>query len=127
MSDKPGFASVPFNKIGAMTLANTNRDGTGTLTTLHTAPAAGSRVDSVRVKAIVTTTAGIARLYVDDGTARLISELIVDAITMSTTVPAFTGTFVIPDPFILESGDILKCSTEVGEAMHVHAMGGDFT
>lgn len=70
--------------------ANTNRDGTGTLSLIFTAGANGSRVKRILVKATVTTTAGMIRLYLHDGSNyRLWLEIPVSAITPSASVAAW--------------------------------------
>lgn len=107
--------------------ANANRDGTGTVVTVVTAAAQGSRIDLVRVVAEVTTTAGMVRLFLHDGsTFFLVKEIEVDAITASATVPAFEGEWAPTEPIILPTGWTLQAATEQAEAMNVLAFGGDY-
>lgn len=109
--------------------ANTNRDGTGTMGTLLTAGKQGSRVERVRVKATTTTTAGMVRFFVSDGTnTRLLSEVAVTAITPSATVATFeadlsAGAF----PLVLQADQQLRVSTHNAEAFNITITeGGDF-
>jgi hypothetical protein len=111
-----------------VTAANATRDGSGTMATVVTGATNGTRVAYVTVTATVTTTAGMIRFHVYDGstTARLIYELPVTAITASATVAAFTGTWTPTADFILQSGYVLKASTNNAEVMNVHAVCQDY-
>jgi hypothetical protein len=69
--------------------ANTNRDGTGTISDITPPAAAGKQSLGAKLKitAKVTTTAGMVRIYGHDGTAyKLMHELTVEALTVSATV-----------------------------------------
>jgi uncharacterized membrane protein len=88
MSSTANFASTPAAGalLAQLSVANTNRDGTGTLVDILTAAAAGTRVDALEIVAAGTTTAGVVRLFLYDGTNnRLFKEILVDAVTPSTT------------------------------------------
>lgn len=109
--------------------ANTNRDGTGTLGTVLTGAADGTRIHKITIKAAVTTTAGMIRLYIDNLTnVRLWKEITVDAVTPSATVEAFSEVIDLPgeDALNIPSGYILKASTEKAEAFNVIAEGGNY-
>lgn len=118
-------APLPPNLTGCqISIANAARDGSGTLGTVLTAPSApglGARVEGVRIIATVTTTAGMVRLFITDGTTtRLIAEVPVTAITPSGTVQAFSadldsGMF----PLILPPGWSLKAGTNNAETFNV--------
>lgn len=134
MAANANFSATP--RIGAVVIstANTNRDGTGTIGTVFTAGASGSRIDGIVIQATGTTTGGMVRLFVHDGTnARLFDEAPVIAITPSGTAPAFstalgnsaplaTGRY----PLMLPSGWSLRASTNNAESFNVIALGGDF-
>lgn len=134
MAASPNFSATPRVAIGALSAANTNRDGTGTLVTVFTAGASGSRVDSIVIQATATTTAGMVRLYLHDGTdARLYDEVPVIAVTPGASAPAWsvalgnnaplsTGRY----PLMLPTGFSLRAAPHNAEAFLVHAMGGDF-
>jgi hypothetical protein len=130
MATAPAFAATPRCAIVQATAANTNRDGTGTIATLFTAGASGSRVERVRIQAAGTTTAGVVRLFIHDGTnARLLREVLVTAITPSTTVEAFSADvdFSGPDQvLVLPTGYSLRVSTHNAETFNCFAFGGDF-
>lgn len=132
MSTSPQYASTPRCGIGQISTANTNRDGTGTLATILTAGASGSRIDAINLKAVATTTAGMIRLFLHDGTnARLLTELPVLALTPSTTLPSWEAQITTNNmsqilPIILPTGYSLRASTHNTETFNVIAIGGDF-
>lgn len=127
MSGVPQFASSPFNAAVTINTANANRDGTGVVGTLYTAPANGARIDEISIKASVTTTAGMVRLFIHDGTNfYLWRELPIPAIAVSGTVPAYE---VIMSGLclILESGWSVRASTQAAEAFNILVtQGGEF-
>ena len=62
---------------------------------------------------------------------KLLSSLAVTAVTASTTVPPWSGTFALPDPLEIPSGWNLYVTTEIASAttadiFHIVATGGDF-
>jgi len=125
--------------------ANTNRDGTGTITILWTAPAfvdatnpGGSRIERLVIQATGTTTAGMIRLFLSSNamgnTAAntfLYEEIPVTAATPSTTVQAYATalqavTFQTLFPIMIAPGSTLRVSTANAESFIVTAMGGDY-
>lgn len=105
--------------------ANTNLDGTGTLGTVLTGASNGTLIKNVFIKATVTTTQGMIRLFVYDGTnTRLLMEIDVPPMGQSSTDPTFET--VIPINFHLISGYILKASTNNAESFNVIAEGLNF-
>lgn len=135
MSTNANFAASPRVGLGQVSVANANRDGSGTLATIFSAGASGSLIDKVTAKSVQTTTAGVIRLFLHDGTnARLIYEMTVDAITPSATVAAWTETAPTVEvggandvfPLMVPNGYSLRASTEKGETFNIIAQGGDF-
>jgi hypothetical protein len=132
MATQAQYASVPKVGVGQISTANTNRDGTGTIGTVFTAGSNGSRIDMIDVQATATTTSGMIRLFVHDGTtAFLVAELPVVAVTPSATNPAYsqqlnTNTMTQFLPIVLPTGYSLRASTNNAEAFNVIAFGGDF-
>jgi hypothetical protein len=127
----PIFTLTPRISSARISTANTGRDGTGTLGSVITGGANGTRVDRVTIEATATTTAGMIRLFVDDGggTIRFIKEVAVAALTPSATVQAFSFEWVRTDTYpvvVLPSGYILKAGTHNAETFDVVAHGGDF-
>jgi hypothetical protein len=127
MSTAANYASTPRAAVGQVSTANTNRDGTGTLATIFTAGSSGSRVDDILIVATGTTTAGMVRLFVHDGTnARLWAEVPVTAVTPSGTVAAFTS-ILLNQALILPNGWSLRASTHNAETFNVIVdRAGDF-
>ena len=107
--------------------ANTNRDGTGTIVTVFTAGASGSRIDDIVVTATGTTTAGMVRLFLNDGTnTRLWAEIPVTAVTPSGTVQAFTSS-MLNQALILPNGWSLRAATNNAETFNIFVdRAGDF-
>ena len=125
--------------------SNTNRDGTGTITTLWTAPAfvdatnpGGSRIERINIQAIGTTTAGMVRLFVSSdaltNTANntfLYEEIVVTPVTPSNTIQGYATvvqavTYPTLFPIIIGPGCTLRVSTVNAESFVVTAMGGDY-
>lgn len=109
--------------------ANANRDGTGTLGTVVTGAGDGTRIHKITIKATVTTTAGMIRLFIDNLTnIRLWKEIPVTAITPSATVEAFSSIIELlgEEALTLPSGYILKAGTEKAETFNVIAEGGNY-
>lgn len=127
MSTTANYAATPRAAFGQVSTANTNRDGTGTIATIFTAGASGSRIDDIVVIATGTTTAGMVRLFLHDGTnARLWVELPVTAATPSGTVQAFAAS-LLNQSLILPSGWSLRASTHNAETFNVIVdRAGDF-
>jgi|SRR3990167_9407524 len=130
MASAPIFAATP--KVGQVqaTAANTARDGTGTLATVYTGASSGSLIYKICITAAGTTTAGVVRLFLTNtsGTSPILfDEIIVPAITPSTTVRVFEYVILFPqnNPLILENGRILKASTHNAETFNIHTFGGD--
>ena len=128
MATSPSFASTPKTAIAQVSTANTARDGTGTIATVYTAGSSGSVVYKVRVIATGTTTANVVRLFINDGTnTRLLEELMVPALTPSTSNHVFATevTFPVTAPVFLPSGYSLRASTNNAETYNVFAFGAD--
>jgi len=132
MSAVAQYAATPNFGIVNIATANTNKDGTGTIGTVLTAGASGSRIDGVNIKAQATTTAGTIRLFVHNGTtAFLLTEIPVLAQTSSATSNSWewqgnTNTLTNIFPIILQTGFSLRASTNNAESFNVMANGGNF-
>jgi hypothetical protein len=124
MATSPQYVGTAKSPSVTISTANTNRDGTGTLGTVHTAGASGSRIDRLLIQATGTTTAGMVRLFV--GTA-LIKEVPVIAITPSATQPAWSAEVVFEGGLVLQASAVLKASTHNAESFTVTLTNaGDF-
>ena len=128
MAANPAFATTPRLGVVQISTANTNRDGTGTIGSVITGVAAGTRIQRVRIVATGTTTAGVIRLFVDNGTnVRLLRETLVTAITPSASIAVFQTEIEFENGLMLPSASyILKASTHNAETFNVFALGADF-
>lgn len=123
----PRFIATAVLGVVQISTANTARDGTGTIATVVTAASQGTLIELIRVVATGTTTAGVVRLFIHDGAnARLYEEILVTAITPSTTIAVFEAEFTPTKPLVLPTGYSLRASTHNAEAFNVIASGGDY-
>lgn len=130
MSTSAAFAATPNTGVVQIATANTNRDGSGTVGTLLTAGASGSRVERIDIKATGTTTAGMVRIYIQDASAnvRLWKEVSVSALTPSATVQAFAASIDCSLPgnaLWLPATFLLKASTHNAETFNLFAVAGN--
>lgn len=130
MANLPAYAATPGSEIAAIAAtANTARDGSGTVATILTAGSGGTRVERIKFKATGTTTAGMLRLYADNGTIKtLLEEIPVSAITPSATIETWEGEILFGDaePLVLPTGWTLKAAPHNAEAFVALVVAGDF-
>lgn len=125
----PIFTLTPVIGVVNISTANTNRDGTGTLGTVITGSTNGTRISQIVIKALGITTAGIVRLFIDNGVSvHLWKEISISAISASDTVIAFSASVDLTGEYalILPNGYILKAGTEKAESFAVFAEGGNY-
>ena len=123
-----GAVNAAFVSQAQVSAANANRDGTGTLVDLKAATSnVGSTITGIEINAIVSTTAGMVRLFLNDGTnTRLYDEIPVTAVTASGSVAAFRTTWTpqtVDGLLRLPPGWTLKASTNNAEAMNIITKG----
>lgn len=128
---------------GTLTTANTAKDGTGTVVTVFTAGANGSRLDQVKVRALGTNVATVLRFFVNNGSANttaannsLIHEITIPATTLSevaaladtdVTISKNTTETSVPIPY-LPAGYKLNVTigTAVAAGLQVTVHGADY-
>lgn len=125
---------VQAGKIGSVTIstANTARDGTGTIADLVPTSTNGTRVDRIEWVATGTTTPGMLRFFIHDGTSwRLWRERRINTgVTPSGTTAATSGEMVLDNRSTSDGSFILPATHKLGVATHnaeefeVHAIGG---
>lgn len=123
------FANVPRVNGVTIATANTNRDGTGTLGTVIAAGSSGTRIDRIRVQAIATTTAGMVRLFLYDGSNYYaLQEVNMLAATVSESVQGVSTDIAFGDvrPLTLPNGWDIRAGTHNAESITVTAYGADF-
>lgn len=126
MALAPQFAATARVGIGQVSTANPNRNGTGALVTVLTAGLNGTRVDYAEVKATGSSSSGVVRLYLHDGTtAHLLTEVEIPVVTVSGTQRTFEQLIELAGGLTIPTGWSLRASTEVGETFNVFAFGGD--
>lgn len=133
----PVFVQTPFS--AELSLAATTLCGTRAPTATASLAAAniielvgtttnGVRIDSITVKAASSsmtsvTTAGLVGIWLWDGTtAYLLTEIVITAVTPSTTTPAFETTYFPPQPIVLPSTYKLFASTSVTTTASTNAL-----
>ena len=115
--------------VAKLATANTSKSdpGSGTIADLVVAGANGTNIWKIKVKAEGTTTAGMVRIFVHDGsTWELFSEFEVAANTPSATNPTWEDEYIFDAPFVLPSGYKLGATTEKSEVFNVFALGGHY-
>ena len=133
----PIFTLTPKAVTASIAAANTARDGSGTLIDLFTAGANGSRLDFITFTSAQATAAASAarvqRVFLTDTggiNPRLISEIVLSAVTASNTAIGSTATITFTNGLILASGQIVKVTQSVygsaADGTHAFARGGDF-
>jgi hypothetical protein len=129
VSNVPLFTQTPVWSEVQISVANTARDGTGTLGTVFTAGTNGALIDYVLMQAIVTTAAGMIRLFMNDGTnKRLFAEIATNAVTISNTVIGDRHVWA-PDnnlPLPVPGTYQILAGTVNAEAWNVVAIGGAY-
>jgi len=126
MAADPAFAVTPRIASVNVATANTNRDGSGTVATLITGAATGTRIAEIVVQARVTTTAGMVRIFLHDGTTFFFfDEISIAAATVSASVKG-TRQSVIYNNLVLPSASwSVRVSTHNAESIDVTALGAD--
>ena len=105
------------------------RDAASAVGTLvMAAGTSGSRIDDLIIQAAATTSAGMVRLFISDGStySRLIKEIPVTAITVGSTTAAFS-TMLLNQGICIANGQQLRATTEVANTFNiVLTRAGDF-
>lgn len=126
MATEPAFAVTP--RIGSTNVAtaNTNRDGTGTISTLIVGASTGTRISEIVCKARVTTTAGQVRAWLFDGTNyRFLDEYAIGAATVSATVQGTRVSTTYANLVLPNASWSIVVSTHNAESIDVIAFGAD--
>lgn len=102
--------------------ANTNRDGSGTITSLLVGIATGTAVQRLRIAATQATTDNVLRLWKNDGNYRLFDEIRVPAVTPTPPLLVWRTVYSFPigQELQLASGsESLRMSTNNAEGYDV--------
>ena len=133
MATSAQYASTPVFGSATLTTADTSLTAPTTVGTVLTAGASGTRIDYIDIQGVATTSAGLINLFVFDGTNYILWQQIpVQAVTSSTTAPAFTVALSSNGnanllPLTLPTGYSLRATTSVAQTgIRVTAYGGNF-
>lgn len=130
MSSAPEFASTPALGCGLVPgTFDTSLTAPSNATTILTAGASGSKIEELIFQGVGTTVASVVNVFAHDGsTYHLIDQVLVSAVTSSTTAVAFRTTRQYAN-LVLENGWTLRVSNTVAgnqSMIKVTALGGDF-
>jgi hypothetical protein len=140
MATTAQYSTAPTIDVSQISTANTGRDGSGTTVEIAAGPTSasasgvGKRIVGILIQATGTTTAGTVRFFisVDGGTTkRLIEEVVVSAITVGASTPAFSANvpglvgIVLPGQ-VSSNTQKLYASTEKGETFNVVVYGATY-
>lgn len=130
----PIFVGTPRNSyISTGTTANTAFDGTGTVTTVFTGGANGSKVETVSLYNIGSNVATVVRFFINNGSANSIA--VNNALVYEVTWASNTATQVAASVPVIWQANIylpatykLNCTigTAVASGIMVNAQGGDY-
>jgi len=130
-NEQPIFTKAPVVGMGTVTAANANLDGTGAIVDVVSGGVDGMRLDVFEAKAIVTTTAGMLRIFLssDSGvTWELFAEVPVTVAVPAAAVEAFSAELVFTKPLNLPDDTWhVGVSTENAEEMNVFFRGGSLS
>lgn len=128
MANQAQYTTSPNVGIAQLSVANTARDGTGTMGTGgFVAGGSGSRCDKAVIKATASTTAGMVRLFLTNGVITvLLTEIVVTQITVDAKTAAFEQVVDFLGGLVVPTGFQLKASTHNAETFNVIFFGGDF-
>lgn len=133
MATTAQYASTPAVGTALLTTADTSLTAPTTVGTVLTAGASGSRIDYIDIQGVATTNAGLVNLFLFDGTTyHLWQQVPIQAVTSSTTVPAFTTTLSSNAnanimPLCIPTGWSLRATTSVAQTgIKLIAYGGNF-
>jgi hypothetical protein len=126
MAAEPAFAVTPRVAAVNIATANTNRDGTGTVATLITGAATGTRIAEIIIQAKANTTAGMVRVFLYDGTTYFsFDEISVAAATVSASVKGTRVSTTYNNLILPNASWSVRVSTHNAESIDVTALGAD--
>ena len=127
MAASPVFAVTPRLTSVAVSVANTNRDGTGTIVSLITGVAAGTRINEISVQATAATAAaGMVRIFLYDGASyRLWDEVAIPIAAASASVKCVRVATTYNNLILPSASWQLFVSTHLADTFTVTAMGAD--
>jgi hypothetical protein len=130
MAKDPAYAATPRVDVVAVSVANTNRNGTGTIETLFTAPAGGSKIEEIFIISTGDPADCIVNIFLKKGLTWYFRDQfdLGNPTAGSATVPPISDTHLY-EALVLEEGDALGASitaTPTSGVVNVFSTGGDF-
>lgn len=131
-SNFPAFAVIPRIGVGAVSTANTARDGTGTVVDIITGVAAGTKITSIQVQATGDPADSIVTLFIHNGTSYFCFDEIDlgNPAAASTTVSGFRASRSYTDLVLPTASWKIAAAITVAltaGVMNVFAFGADLT
>jgi len=132
MAANPIWPSVGRIGVAAVSTANTNRDGTGTIVDILTGAAAGTRLDRIVIQTTNDPADSVMTLFIHNGTSYFLFDEVDlgNPAAASTTVPGFRyaqkyENLILPSASFKFAAAITVALT--AGVMNVFAFGGDLT
>jgi hypothetical protein len=130
VASTPSFAATPQAGSGLIPgTADTSLTAPTNVTTILSGGASGTRIEEIIFQGVGTTVAGVINVFLYDGsTYHLVEQVVVTAVTSSTTAAAFRTTRTF-DNLIVKNGWSLRVTGTVAgnvSLVKVTAFGGDF-
>lgn len=125
---EPIFTKAPISAVAAVSTANTNRDGTGTIVDIVTAGADGARIDEIVIEATNDPADCIVTIFIYNGSAYFLFDEfdIGNPAAASTTVAAYRESRLYNN-LVLAGGYKLAAAITVAPTagvVNVWALGG---
>jgi len=130
MATSPAFVSTARLTVASLSAANTNLDGSGTITSLISGVAAGTRVLEIDAQCSATSAAALVNLFIstDSGsTWKLFDQIAITAATVSNTVKGNRNTATYQNLILPGTAYSIGCTTTIAQATQVYALAGDLT
>lgn len=128
MATNPSFIATPVIGSVNVATANTAIDGTGTIATLVTGAATGTRVLEVVAQCAATSAAARINLFlsVDSGTTwRLIDQIAISAATPNATTSANRNSTTYSNLVLRDATHRIGVATSISQSTNVFAFGGE--
>lgn len=128
MATSPAFIATPRLTGVNVSSANTARDGSGSITSLITGAATGTRVLEIDAQCAATSAAALVRIFIssDSGsTWKLFDEIAITAATVSDTVKANRNIATYSNLILPSATYQLGVTTSIAQSTNVFALAGD--
>lgn len=128
MATSPSFIGTPRMGSASVSTANTAINGTGTITTLITGAASGTRILEITAQCAATSAAALVNIFIstDSGTTwSLFDQISISAATVSNTVKGNRNTSVYSNLILPSTTHRIGIATTITQNTNVFALGGD--